>query len=262
MNFLRRPIPLLIELAEQIGQGVRTRFRDDGAIYLRPLTDVLDSLLETHDRELAHAKSWSPDTAHTINTALTALQADACRLRENQNGDVATRMEASIEEIRQTVANAVTRTQTPKGRAIAHANSALGTAVDQIVRTIDLSLIDREIVWIISAQSRTNVAVNHDDLLDLLGTLVSHAAKHAQSSISITALHIGPDIELTVAADSLEATEPEHHAAFFRSVNAPLKAELVGRPAVLDIVDAYGGSIFSTPEDSDRIAFRVLLPAA
>ncbi|MBR0679478.1 sensor histidine kinase [Roseomonas eburnea] len=211
---------------------------------VRPLATEVDTLLDAQDTALARARARAADLAHGLKTPLTVLAADARELRERGEGGIAEEIEAVTEAMRRHVERELARARTaPEGGGHYAAPAQVAwQVVDVLRRTPRGQALD----WDIAIPAGLVIAVDAQDLAEILGNLAENAAKWARSRIRIAGRRddaADAAVLLLVEDDGPGIPEDEAERALARGerLDATKPGAGLGLAIVGDLVEAHGG---------------------
>ena len=101
-----------------------------------PLVNELNGLLDSQARAIERARSWTADLAHGLKTPLTVLNADAQRLREQGNAQIADDLDQLAETMRRRVDRELIRARVRSSVQARPARADAGEAIKRVVRTL------------------------------------------------------------------------------------------------------------------------------
>lgn len=257
-----RPLDTVRAALGRVRAGTARRLEADGPAEVAPLVAEVNSLLEAQEREIARARDRAADLAHGLKTPLTALAADIERLREKGEtalardiGELAQRMGRHMDR---ELARARIRHGRPSARPL------VARVAADIVRTLERTPDGARVRFDNAAPPDMAVAVDPQDLAELLGNLIENAARHAGSLVRVTARRErGRDL-LAVEDDGPGLADPDRARAVLRGVRLDVAGAGagLGLAIVRDIADAYGGELRLERSSLGGLSAEVELPAA
>nr|WP_240905653.1 HAMP domain-containing sensor histidine kinase [Thiorhodococcus mannitoliphagus] len=244
-----------------IRSGASTRLDEGVPDEVMPLVMEVNALLAAREEAVERARAWTADLAHGLKTPLSALSADAERLRVQGNPAVAADLEQLAEGMRRRVDRELVRARVRSGAATAQAGVEVVAAIERVVGTLKRIPGGDDIDWRIQSPGPLYAALMSDDLLELLGNLLENAAKWARSQVEIRVE--GPDqVEIRISDDG-PGVPPEHrHRLGERGVRLDEHKDGsgLGLAIVRDVVDAYGGALGFDAASNGGLVVWVRLP--
>lgn len=251
-------------------QNLRTtgagRITEPLPLEVQPLVDELNALLEHSERQAEEARRHAGNLAHALKTPLTVLT-NAATARAPDLGEAVMRETRTMQRH---VDHHLARARAVGRRAVGHARTnvmASATAVRRAVeRLYPAGRLD------IAGDKTATVALERQDLDELLGNLIENAAKYGGGSVFVT---IDPDDDETprdpkmcliwVEDDGAGIPEAERVRIFDRGVrlDTDKPGTGLGLAIVRDVAEIYGGSVtLGTSEDLGGLLVELRLPRA
>ena len=165
---------------------------------LRPLTEALNDLVASRDRDLTQARGRASDLAHGLKTPLAALKTQSHRLRETGAVEAADRLDRAIDAMRGTVEAELTRSRLA-GQSRGGSAPILDV-VEQLVQVLEQTEAGEALAFSVDIPETLTAPLDRDDLTDLLGPLMENAARFARRRVSISAAQ-APDNALTLVVE-------------------------------------------------------------
>lgn len=168
---------------------------------IQPLTDAINSLADTRERDLDLARHRAADLAHGLKTPLSAIAAQSRRAREVGAGQAADGLDRAVAAIRRTIDAELARTRAATVRGIAGGLTDVRTVVERLVTVIEHTEQGGEMAFTVDVPSSLQLGVQPDDLSEILGAVLENATQHARRQIRVTG-HAGPQwTSLTIEDD-------------------------------------------------------------
>ena len=208
---------------------------------VRPLVEEVNALVDAQEGQIERSRSRAADLAHGLKTPLAALAADASRLRERGEHDIAQDIEAVSEAMSRHVDRELARARV-RGRA--RSRTATSTAAEPLVRALIATLSrtpnGARVTFEKILPDDLCVPLDRTDLAEVLGNLLENAAHHAAGRVRITTGERAPSI---VVEDDGKGIEPTHMSRV-RERGTRLDEQGggagLGLAIVQDVLDAYG----------------------
>lgn len=214
---------------------------------VRPLAAELDHLLDAQDEALARARARAGDLAHGLKTPLTALAAEAARLRARGEDGTAEEIESVTEAMRRHVERELARARAAQaGGAPRQAAPAL--VARQVVEVLRRTPRGQELAWTVEVPADLVVHADAQDLAEMLGNLAENAATWARESVRLAgAWDEGTPnvVVLTVEDDGPGIAEDRTEEALARGgrLDTTKPGTGLGLAIVGDLAEAYGGAL-------------------
>jgi signal transduction histidine kinase len=192
-----RPFSKVRDGVEDIRTGRTKRLDTDVPPEIEPLVTEVNTLLDSQDVLIARSRDRAADLAHGLRTPLTALAADGERLRELGHPDIAEEIADVAARMRRTVERELARARARHGARpapvpVADIAGAIGRTLAR-TRNGDLRIEIED--------NGLSVAMEADDLYDVLGNLMENAARVARSTLRVSARVVDGGAEISVEDD-------------------------------------------------------------
>ena len=230
---------------------------------IQPLVDEVNALLEAQSRTIDRARAQAADLAHGLKTPLTILHAEATALRGK--GDTATA--ATIEGLARVMQRQIDRDLARARLAVdksRHDATPLARLLRQLVQTLERTPRGGRLAWTVAVDEALTVAVDADDLAEMLGNLLENAAKWAEDTVEIAAVHVPDGVRVTVADNGPGVPEGARDRLGTRGVrlDSSTPGHGIGLGIVRDIIEAYGGKLAFADAKQGGLEATLTLPAA
>lgn len=257
-----RPLDTVREALGRVRAGTASRLEADGPTEIAPLVAEVNSLLEAQEREIARARDRAADLAHGLKTPLTALASDVERLREKGETELADDIDDLAQRMSRHMDRELARARIRHGRA--GARPLVARVAADIVRTLERTPDGQRVRFENAAPADMAVAVDPQDLAEMLGNLIENAARHAGSLVRVAAARQGGRDRIVVEDDGPGLKDPDRATAVLRGVRLDVSGAGagLGLAIVQDIVAAYGGALKLEGSALGGLAAEIELPAA
>jgi signal transduction histidine kinase len=247
-----------------IRSGQAPRLADSYPAEVMPLVNEVNALLVARALAIERARAWTADLAHGLKTPLTALAADAQRLREQGHAALADDLEHLAAAMRRRVDRELIRARVRTGTEQHQARVDIGAAVTRLLRVVQRTPDGERIHWHIDIPAEIWAALMPDDLLELAGNLLENAAKWARSRVWVTVTRHDTWLDFSVSDDGhgvavAHLTELGERG---RRLDQNTEGSGLGLAIVRDIVDAYGGTLTFDVAAAGGLLAQVRLPCA
>ncbi len=228
---------------------------------VQPMVEELNALLAHSETQAEEARRHAGNLAHALKTPLTVLtnaaSAHAPDLDETVLREAAT--------MRRQVDHHLARARAVGRRATGHARTGLLEAAEGVERAV--ARLYPAIRFDTAGSTAALVAMERQDLDEVLGNLIENAAKYGGGSVFVT---VDPDpaaemCEVWIEDDGLGIPEADRKGLFSRG--ARLDTEKpgtgLGLAIVRDVIEIYGGEIeLGESEDLGGLLVKLRLPRA
>jgi len=179
-----RPLQMLDEAVKDVHGGNAQRLTGRFPSEVQPLVSSLNELLEGRDAALERARQRASNMAHGLKTPLTVLNAVADDMDRHGYKAASFSIRENAELINSQVERQLARARMASGQG--NASTPLRPAVDRILRAISKTPEGVNLNWDNTIAADAAVAIERNDLLEILGNLLDNARKWAKSEVRIS----------------------------------------------------------------------------
>jgi signal transduction histidine kinase len=233
---------------------------------VQPLVEELNALLEHSERQAEEARRHAGNLAHALKTPLTVLT-NAATARAPDLGEAVMRETRTMQRH---VDHHLARARAVGRRAGGHARSNVRDSAEAVRRAVERLYPEGRLD--IAGSRVAEVAIERQDLDEMLGNLIENAAKYGGGSVFIT---IDPEDEaaqeregqcrIWIEDDGPGIPEAERIRIFDRGarLDTGKPGTGLGLAIVRDVAEIYGGSVtLGTSEDLGGLLVELRLPRA
>jgi signal transduction histidine kinase len=237
------------------------RVTDPLPLEVQPMVEELNALLAHSEKQAEEARTHAGNLAHALKTPLTVLTNAASAHAPDLDRTVL--REASV--MRRQVDHHLARARAVGRRAVGLARSNVMQSAAAVERAVERLYPD--VRFDIDGSQTAVVAVERQDLEEVLGNLIENAAKYGGGSVFVT-VDPTPDEKLCsvwVEDDGVGIPADQRGELFSRGArldtNKPGTG--LGLAIVRDVAQIYGGSVeLDESEDLGGLLVRLRLPRA
>ncbi|MXO59487.1 histidine kinase [Altererythrobacter salegens] len=237
----------------------RNRVTDPLPLEVQPMVEELNALLEHSEKQAEEARRHAGNLAHALKTPLTVLTNAASA--HSPDLDATVLREAAT--MRRQVDHHLARARAVGRRAVGMARTNVMASADAVERAV--ARLYPNVRFDIDGSRTADVAIERQDLDEILGNLVENAAKYGGGSVFVT-VDAEPNADgcaIWVEDDGLGIPESKRDALFSRG--ARLDTEKpgtgLGLAIVRDVTEIYGGSVeLGESEDLGGLLVKLVLP--
>ncbi|RPF72856.1 sensor histidine kinase [Aurantiacibacter spongiae] len=245
------------------------RVTDPLPLEVQPMVDELNALLAHSERQAEEARTHAGNLAHALKTPLTVLTNAASA--SSPDLDATVLREAAM--MRRQVDHHLARARAAGRRAVGLSRTVVMDSAVAVERAV--SRLYPQVRFDIDGSDSAAVAVERQDLDELLGNLIENAAKYGGGSVFITVdaprageAAVDPQSRfctVMIEDDGAGIPADQHTAIFGRG--ARLDTEKpgtgLGLSIVRDVAQIYGGDVeLAESEDLGGLLVRLNLPRA
>jgi signal transduction histidine kinase len=226
---------------------------------VQPMVEELNALLAHSETQAEEARRHAGNLAHALKTPLTVLTNAASA--HSPDLDRTVLREAAT--MRRQVDHHLARARAVGRRALGHSRTNVMASVEAVERAV--AMLYPKVRFDLDGSRAAEVAMERQDLDEILGNVIENAAKYGGGSVFVT-VDPRPDEEqcsVLIEDDGLGISEADRAKLFSRG--ARLDTEKpgtgLGLAIVRDVVEIYGGSVeLGESEDLGGLLVRLRLP--
>jgi signal transduction histidine kinase len=226
---------------------------------VQPLVEELNALLAHTERQAEEARTHAGNLAHALKTPLTVVM-NAATAKADDLADTVIR-EAAV--MRRQVDHHLARARAVGRRSAGHSRANPFTSAEAVLRAVERLYEDVRLD--LAGSREASVALERQDLDEIIGNLMENAAKYGGGSVFVT-VDPEPDnpdwCEVWIEDDGTGIPEEERERIFDRG--ARLDTEKpgtgLGLAIVRDVVRIYGEVELDESEDLGGLLVRLMLP--
>ncbi|SHN60400.1 Signal transduction histidine kinase [Erythrobacter sanguineus] len=251
-------------------QNLRTtgagRITEPLPLEVQPLVEELNALIEHSEKQAEEARRHAGNLAHALKTPLTVLT-NAATARAPDLGETVMRETRTMQRH---VDHHLARARAVGRRAVGHARTNVRDSAEAVRRAVERLYPQGRLD--IAGSRDAEVAIERQDLDELLGNLIENAAKYGGGSVFVT---IDPEDAgaegcdgqclIWIEDDGPGIPEAERIRIFDRGVRLDTgkPGTGLGLAIVRDVAEIYGGSVtLSASEDLGGLLVELRLPRA
>ena len=256
-----RPLRRVRAAIQRIRTGGANRVTDPLPREVEPLVDELNALLEHSERQAEEARRHAGNLAHALKTPLTVVNNAATAHAPDLAGTVI----REARTMRRHVDHHLARARAVGRRAVGHAATAVCESAEAVRRAVQRLYPDARLD--IDGDRAAMVAIERQDLDEILGNLIENAAKYGGGSVFVTvdAEPGDPQCIVWIEDDGMGIPEADRETIFARGarLDTDKPGTGLGLDIVRDVVEIYGGAVrLEESEDLGGLLVRLSLPRA
>nr|WP_234027291.1 HAMP domain-containing sensor histidine kinase [Erythrobacter sp. KY5] len=233
---------------------------------VQPLVEEVNALLEHTERQAEEARMHAGNLAHALKTPLTVLT-NAATARDP---DLSTAVFRETRTMQRHVDHHLARARAVGRRAVGQARTNVRQSAEAVRRAVERLYPEGRLD--IAGSKDALVAIERQDLDEILGNLIENAAKYGGGSVFVT---IDPDDDdkepdsqlcrIWIEDDGTGIPEKERKRIFDRGarLDTGKPGTGLGLAIVRDVAEIYGGSVtLGESEDLGGLLVDLRLPRA
>ncbi len=228
---------------------------------VQPLVEELNGLLAHSEKQAEEARTHAGNLAHALKTPLTVLTNAATA----QDPDIAKAVFRETRTMQRHVDHHLARARAVGRRAVGHARTNVRDSAEAVRRAVERLYPNGRLD--IAGNRQAMVAIERQDLDEILGNLIENAAKYGGGSVFVT-VDAESDSELCVIwveDDGIGIPEVERERIFDRGarLDTGKPGTGLGLAIVRDVAEIYGGAVaIGESEDLGGLFVELKLPRA
>ncbi|WP_260927944.1 sensor histidine kinase [Novosphingobium sp. 9] len=228
---------------------------------VEPLVHELNMLMAHTDRQAEEARTHAGNLAHALKTPLTVLNNAASA----QAPDLAETVLREGAAMRRHVDHHLARARAVGRRAAGLSRTPVWSSVEAVLRAVER--LYEETRFDLDGNHDVSVALEKQDLEEILGNLIENAAKYGGGSVFVTVDAVpGSSLcEIWIEDDGMGIPEAERHRIFDRGarLDTGKPGTGLGLAIVRDVVRIYDGDAeLDESEDLGGLLVKLKLPRA
>ncbi|EAQ29629.1 two-component signal transduction histidine kinase [Erythrobacter sp. NAP1] len=228
---------------------------------VQPLVEEVNALLEHTERQAEEARMHAGNLAHALKTPLTVLT-NAATARDP---DLSTAVFRETRTMQRHVDHHLARARAVGRRAVGQARTNVRQSAEAVRRAVERLYPEGRLD--IAGSKDSLVAIERQDLDEILGNLIENAAKYGGGSVFVTVDHEpgSPLCRIWIEDDGAGIPEEERNRIFDRGarLDTGKPGTGLGLAIVRDVAEIYGGSVtLGESEDLGGLLVDLRLPRA
>ncbi|MBO9602606.1 MAG: HAMP domain-containing histidine kinase [Novosphingobium sp.] len=237
------------------------RVTDPLPLEVQPLVQELNALLAHSVKQAEEARTHAGNLAHALKTPLTVVMNAATAKAPDLSNTVI--REAAV--MRRQVDHHLARARAVGRRAVGLSRANVGQSVEAVLRAVTRLYEDTR--FDLAGNRAALVAIERQDLDEILGNLIENAAKYGGGSVFVTidAEPGGKDCLILVEDDGMGIPPEERVRIFDRGarLDTGKPGTGLGLAIVRDVAEIYGGTVeLEESEDLGGLMVKLILPRA
>ena len=239
-------------------QGDKTLLTSPMPVEVRPMVEELAELIDHNERQAEEARRHAGNLAHALKTPLTVIT-NAASARAEDLPDLVMRESAAM---RRQVDHHLARARAVGRRGQTQARADAWASIEAVERAV--TRLYPHVRFDADGPRDIRVAIEKQDLDEILGNLMENAAKYGGGSVFATVSQDAGQVQFLIEDDGAGIPEAQRDKLFDRGarLDTGKPGTGLGLAIVRDVVEIYGGSVtLEESEDLGGLAVRVRLPA-
>ncbi len=256
-----RPLRRVRDAIQSIRTTGTNRVTDPLPLEVQPLVEELNALLAHSEKQAEEARTHAGNLAHALKTPLTVIN-NAATAKAADLPDTVIREATTM---RRHVDHHLARARAVGRRAVGHAQTPVCESAEAVRRAVER--LYPEVRFDIDGNRNAKVAIERQDLDEILGNLIENAAKYGGGSVFVT-VDAEPDMDQCViwVEDDGKGIPPADRVRIFdrgARLDTGKPGTGLGLAIVRDVAEIYGGNVeLDESEDLGGLLVKLILPRA
>lgn len=237
-----RPLDALRRGIADIRSGSLRRLPSAVPVEVGPLVEEVNALLQAQEREIERSRARAADLAHGLKTPLAALAADAARLRERGEADIASGIELVGEAMSRQVDRELARARANAVRRTNATETELAPLVRSLISALSRTPIGAARQFEQLVPDHLSVPFDRTDLAEVMGNLLDNATRHAAARVRVLAIPVPLGASISIEDDGPGIAAGALARVLERGIRLDERhgGTGLGLAIVQDVLDAYG----------------------
>ncbi|HWU77171.1 MAG TPA: HAMP domain-containing sensor histidine kinase [Rhodanobacter sp.] len=212
---------------------------------VQPLTDSINALADARERDLVVARQRAADLAHSLKTPLAAMAAQSRRARESGAGAAADGLDRAIAAIGHAIESELARARIAVIRRQPGGSASVHETVERLLTVLEQTDRGGELAFQLDVPASLRVAVQPEDLSEILGAVLENAVRYARRQVRISAA-AGPEWASVSVEDDGPGIAAEHVLGALKRggrLDEANDGSGLGLAIARELVEATGGTI-------------------
>ncbi|WP_408609239.1 sensor histidine kinase [Alteripontixanthobacter muriae] len=254
-----RPLRRIRVAIQRIRTTGENRVTEPLPYEVQPLVQELNALLSHSERQAEEARTHAGNLAHALKTPLTVINNAATA----KAPDLPNTVIREATTMRRHVDHHLARARAVGRRAVGHARTPVCESAEAVRRAVERLYPD--VRFDLDGNRSAQVAIERQDLDEILGNLIENAAKYGGGSVFVTvdAEELNPQCVIWVEDDGMGIPDEERTRIFDRGarLDTGKPGTGLGLAIVRDVAEIYGGSVeLGESEDLGGLLVNLSLP--
>lgn len=256
-----QPLRSLTDGLRQLRDGTAKRLAAPGPDEVRPLVDELNALLAEQEASIGRARARAGDLAHGLKTPLTVLNSVARQIEAGAVNGAAADIREQTGLMDRHVQRQLAVTRLASDRR--HAATPVRPLIERMAASMQRLPGGETVAWRVGVPETACLAIDPDDLTELIGNLADNARKYAHNSVTVGFEQRG-DVSVLSFEDDGPGVPPDKRQAVVERgtrLDRSRPGSGLGLAIVSDICDAYGWRLTLDQAASGGLRAEIVAPA-
>ncbi|MEW6390710.1 MAG: ATP-binding protein [Pseudomonadota bacterium] len=240
-----RPLSRMRHALSAVRMGQASRLPEDLPSEVRPLAVDLNALIEGNLEMLRRARTQAGNLAHALKTPLAILTDEAERMRAAGQVEAAEVIILQCERMRRQIDYQIARARAAALKRAPGVAADVRSTLGPIVIALSRLYARRDVSFAVAYEDQPVVAVDAQDLSEILGNVLDNAGKWARSRAEVLVRRRGDFAEIIIDDDGpgLPPESYEHVFGLGERLDERTPGHGLGLSIVRDLVGLYEGRV-------------------
>ncbi len=265
VTFGLQPLGRVRTALADVRGGRARRLPEDSPSEVRPLVQDLNALLDANEEMIRRARAQAGNLAHALKTPLAILVDEGERLRAAGQAEAASAILAQCDRMRRQIDYQMARARAAASRSAPGAAAEVRATLAPILSAMERLHGRRGVVFRLDVPDNAAVAVEGQDLAEMVANLLDNAGKWATGQVVVSASTPRDDTVRIVIDDDGPGLPAESWELVFdvgQRLDERAPGSGLGLPIVRDLANLYGGRVWLEDSPSGGLRAVLELPAA
>ena len=256
-----RPLEQVRGQVRQLQEGQRTQLHDQVPVELLPLVQQVNDLLRQTEQSLQRSRTALGNLGHALKTPLAVLFNLLHRQPLAQEPMLQAELREHLQQIEQRMARELGRARLA-GDVLPGAHFDCAAELPALLDTLRMVHGQRvQLAW--QAPQGLRVAVDREDLLELLGNLLDNACKWARQRVELSLTPSADALLICVDDDGPGIAEDKRAEVLGRGnrLDEQVAGHGLGLAIVRDIAESWGASLQLLDSPLGGLQVRLAIPS-
>ena len=257
-----RPLRDLVEDVEAVARGQKKRIDVETPVEIETLVDQLNVLLDQQEVIMDRSRARAGGLAHSLKTPLSTIASHTRQLTHRGPGSVAWLIAQQVELMSRQIDRELIRTRVRGAILGARSANLVSPLAEDVVATLKRLPRGTDLEWMIAVTADEAVAIDTEDIAEILGNILDNSRKWARSQVRMLARPEGRTVALFFEDDGpglpLEKARLIHERGFRHDDSIPGSG--LGLTIVSDILAECGGEMAIYQSSLGGLGLKIVLP--
>lgn len=226
-----------------------------------PLTEAINTLAETRERDLKQARRRAADLAHGLKTPLSALRAHLRRARDGENAMADGGFDRAVDAIERAIEAELARVRVSVIRAAPSGQAKARAVVERLVDVLEHTDRGEQLVFSVDIADELVIPMSAEDLSELLGSVMDNAMRFARRQVRISGAEAAAGAHVLVEDDGPGIPEADRRDALKRGARLDEGGGAgLGLAIAKELAESAGGALELSEAALGGLAVRFSWP--